>query len=65
MTRFVQKLKLDVIISNEIMSGNEKSEAIVALFENEQYLNMQYYMEYCKTQKYVTPHLWLDLYKNF
>ena len=65
MNRYVQQTKLGVIISNQIMSGNEKMEEIVKLFEDEQYLNMQYYMEYCENNGYVTPHEWLEKHKSF
>ena len=65
MNRYVQQTKLGVILSNQIMSGNEKQEAIVKLFEDEQYLNMQYYMEYCQMKGYVTPHEWLEKHKSF
>lgn len=29
------------------------------------HLNMQYYMEYCKTNGYVTPQEWLEKYKHY
>lgn len=28
-------------------------------------LNMQYYMEYCKSNDYVTPEVWLNKHKHF
>ena len=65
MNRYIQQTKLGVIISNQIMSGNEKMEAIVKLFEDEQYLNMQYYMEYCQMNGYITPQEWLEKHKSF
>ena len=29
------------------------------------YLNMQYYMEYCQRNEYVTPKNWLEKHKHF
>lgn len=65
MNKFTQQQKLGVIISATNTSGNEKMEAIVKLFEDEQYLNMQYYMEHCERNGYVTPHEWLEKHKSF
>lgn len=31
----------------------------------EMYLNMQYYMEYCRANKYVTPQEWIEEHKHF
>jgi len=31
----------------------------------EMYLNMQYYMEYCEQNRYVTPQDWIENYKHF
>lgn len=31
----------------------------------EMYLNMQYYMEYCRANKYVTPQEWIEKHKHF
>ena len=36
-----------------------------AQFEEELYLNMQYYMEYCQFKGYVTPQEWLEKHKHF
>lgn len=33
--------------------------------DNEMYLNMQYYMEYCKFKGYVTPRKWIINHKHF
>jgi hypothetical protein len=33
--------------------------------EQEMFLNMQYYMEYCERNGYVTPKDWLEKYKHF
>lgn len=33
--------------------------------DEEMYLNMQYYMEYCQMNGYVTPHEWLAELKHF
>ena len=33
--------------------------------KEEMYLNMQYYMEYCKTNEYVTPQVWIEKHKHF
>lgn len=32
---------------------------------HEMYVNMQYYMEYCQTNDYVTPQDWIEKYKHF
>ena len=29
------------------------------------YENMQYYMEYCESEGYVTPHDWIEKHKHF
>lgn len=31
----------------------------------EMFLNMQYYMEYCQMNGYVTPQDWIEKYKHF
>lgn len=31
----------------------------------EMYLNMQYYMEYCRANKYITPQEWIEEHKHF
>ena len=31
----------------------------------EMFLNMQYYMEYCRANKYVTPQEWIEKHKHF
>jgi hypothetical protein len=31
----------------------------------EQFLNMQYYMEYCQMKGYVTPQEWIENHKHF
>jgi len=47
---------------NDILKGiNILSDAK----EDEQFLNMQYYMEYCELNGYTTPQEWLVLYKHF
>ena len=33
--------------------------------EEEMYLNMQYYMEYCSKNEYVTPHDWIREHKHY
>ena len=33
--------------------------------KREMFLNMQYYMEYCLSNKYVTPQEWIEKYKHF
>ena len=33
--------------------------------EQKMYLNMQYYMEYCEANGYVTPQDWLTNHKHF
>ena len=65
MNKETLKQKLSVIISNTEMSGNEKRDEITTLFETEQYLNMQYYMEYCVKNGYVTPKDWIEKHKHF
>ena len=65
MNKFTQQQKLAVIISDTTTSGNEKMEKIVRLFEDEEYLNMQYYMEYCRMKGYVTPQKWIEEHKHF
>lgn len=49
-------------IATEIYQTQEK-ERLKLL--DEQYLNMQYYMEYCQMKGYVTPQDWLKKYKHF
>ena len=64
MNKYTQQQKLGAIISNQILSGNEKMEKIIRLFEDEEYLNMQYYMEYCQMNGYVTPMDWIENHKH-
>ena len=33
--------------------------------KREMFLNMQYYMEYCLSNKYVTPQEWIEKHKHF
>lgn len=33
--------------------------------DNEMYLNMQYYLEYCQSNGYVTPQDWIEKHKHF
>ena len=33
--------------------------------DEDMYLNMQYYMEYCQSKGYVTPQEWLNKHKHF
>lgn len=33
--------------------------------EHDMYMNMQYYMEYCLLNDYVTPQEWIEKYKHF
>lgn len=33
--------------------------------QQEMFSNMQYYMEYCESNGYVTPMEWLEKYKHF
>ncbi len=33
--------------------------------KDEMLLNMQYYMEYCNNNEYVTPEVWIERYKHF
>lgn len=33
--------------------------------QEEMHLNMQYYMEYCKENGYVTPEDWIENHKHF
>ena len=65
MTRKTIYQKLSCIISNENLSGNAQFFEIKRLFEDEQCLNMQYYMEYIKMNGYVTPMYWLSNLKHF
>jgi len=65
MNKYTQQVKLSTIISSTNTSGNEKMERIIKLFEDEEYLNMQYYMEYCRINDYVTPHEWIEKHKHF
>jgi len=36
-----------------------------SITKDEMYLNMQYYMEYCKLKEYVTPQEWIEKHKHF
>jgi maleate cis-trans isomerase len=65
MNKYTQRQKLGVIISATNTTGNEKMKKIVKLFEDEEYLNMQYYMEYCQMNGYVTPMEWIEKHKHF
>jgi hypothetical protein len=65
MNKFTQQQKLAVIISATNTSGYEKMEKIVTLFEDEEYLNMQYYHEYCLLNGYITPQDWIETKKSF
>lgn len=64
MTEEEFKQKLSVIISSET-SGNDKLESLTELIDRETHLNMQYYMEYCEDNGYVTPMEWLKNKKHF
>ena len=33
--------------------------------QKEMFENMQYYMEYCEMNEYVTPQEWIEKYKHF
>ena len=48
-------------IEHEIVPGSEQ----VFVSEHDMHLNMQYYMEYCEKNSYVTPQEWLKNYKHF
>ncbi len=65
MNKFTQQQKLAVIIFDTTTTGNEKMEKIVRLFEDEEYYNMQFYMEHCQRNGYVTPHEWIEKHKQF
>jgi len=41
------------------------TEAKVSYTEDEMFMNMQYYMEYCEREGYVTPHEWVEKHKHF
>jgi len=58
------KQKLSVIISSE-STGNEKLENILELITFEHHLDMQYYMEYCFRNGYVSPMTWIRENKHF
>lgn len=65
MNNAVIRLRLSVMVSDQTTSGNEKMERITTLFEDEQLLNMQYYMEFCLEHGYTTPADWLKDNKHF
>ena len=48
-------------IEHEIVPSSEQ----VFVSEHDMHLNMQYYMEYCEKNSYVTPQEWLKNYKLF
>jgi hypothetical protein len=43
----------------------EYAESYHAQFEEDMFLNMQYYMEFCEREGYVTPQDWIALHKHF
>lgn len=45
---------VDLLISSEI-----------EVSAREMFLNMQYYMEYCQMNGYVTPQEWIEKHKHF
>jgi hypothetical protein len=44
---------------------NALLEAYHSQFEGDMFLNMQYYMEFCEREGYVTPQDWIALHKHF
>ena len=58
--KFTESYKYDLDLTDE-----EAEQIIQALEGDEMYLNMQYYMEYCKSNGYVTPQEWIEKHKHF
>ena len=40
-------------------------DTIHIITDREMHLNMQYYMEYCENNDYVTPQVWIEKHKHF
>lgn len=40
-------------------------DSAIELLEHEMHLNMQYYMEYCQKNDYITPQDWIKNHKHF
>ena len=69
--------RLDTILGYNMKKFNPNNnkftyEAIMAAMkqavnetEKDKHLNMQYYMEYCQANGYVTPKEWLENHKHF
>lgn len=51
--------------SNEITFARQELERLLPEVEKEMHENMQYYMEYCEKNGYVTPMDWLAKHKHF
>jgi hypothetical protein len=60
----------DVKITEDVTMAMGEYGAMLILaqqerLDREQYLNMQYYMEYCQMKGYVTPQEWIKKHKHF
>lgn len=64
--RLDNELKQKVEEIHRLLAENETLRQFnVIRREEEEYLNMQYYMEYCKSNGYITPQEWIKEYKSF
>ena len=58
---------LRALVQGRKMSLYQRSLAVQEFdkLQREIFLNMQYYMEYCEKNKYVTPQDWVKKHKHF
>jgi hypothetical protein len=55
--KLVEKLNDLTYLKHQLQSEPES--------KDELYLNMQYYMEYCRSNGYITPQDWIEKFKHF
>jgi len=55
----------EITFSRFVEILNEAQKEAYNQAKREMFLNMQYYMEYCLSNKYVTPQEWIEKHKHF
>jgi len=64
--RIIEILKKYISYYYDLRVIEEKDiPSIASEIESEMYENMQYYMEYCQREGYVTPQEWIEKHKHF
>lgn len=56
---------LNSVIESEIKDVDLLISSEIEVSAREMFLNMQYYMEYCQMNGYVTPQEWIEKHKHF